>query len=647
MIGRGYRPLERRHVHIDDGFWSDYIKLLRDYSIPYMWKALNDEIPNAEKSHAFENYRIAAGLGKGFFHGLVFQDSDVTKWLEGAALYLANGRDEDLEKLLDEVIQVIEKAQGPDGYLDNYFTLEAPGMRWKNLEEGHELYCAGHLIEAAVAYYQATGKDKLLKVACKLADLIGDTFGPEKGKLNGYGGHPEIELALVKLFEVTQDEAYLGIAQYFIQQRGQSPLFFAQEANRRDNRHIFHNLHLFGPQYAQAHEPVYQQQEAVGHAVRALYLYTGMVDVAKYTDDQAMLDAVRTLWDDIVQHKMYITGAVGATEFGEAFSIPYDLPNDRAYAETCASIGMMMLASRLLRIELNGKYADVMERELYNVVLSGMALDGRSFFYVNPLEVYPELCARHDTEHVLPQRQKWFACSCCPPNVIRTLMDIGSYAYSCSENALNIHLYVGSSVDWQVNGSLMHVRSKGDFLRDGKMKYRISAQEPVRAQINLRLPAWSRDTSIILNGERLSVKQSDGYACIDRVWSDTDEVEISFDMRLQVYRSNLRVRANAGKVALGYGPLIYCVEEVDNGPDLHLLRVDTSAPVQIRYEADLLGGVTTIWLKGDRLVSNTDDALYSSNQPYNRQPCQIKMIPYYAWSNRGENEMRVWLEEMV
>ena len=641
-----YQPLSAGDVTVRDRFWGRYADIVRGDSIPYLWRVLNDAAAGAPPSHAMENYRIAAGRSKGGFRGCVFQDSDVTKWLEGAALSLMGRVDEQLEAWMEKAVELIQTAQQPDGYLNTYFTLEAPGMRWRNLQEGHELYCAGHLIEAAVADYLARGESRLLTVARRFADLIAATFGPEPGKLHGYGGHPEIELALVKLYEVTGERRYLDTARYFLDARGQEPYYCDEESRRRGGRAIDNNLMKYGRAYSQAHLPLRQQTRAEGHAVRALYLYCGMADVARHTGDDDLRGALKALWRDIVERKLYITGAVGASEYGEAFSVDYDLPSDRAYGETCASVALMMLARRLLRMELKGEYGDVMERALYNVVLGGMALNGQGFFYVNPLEVYPELCARRDTRHVLPQRQKWFACSCCPPNVVRTLMDLAGYAYSQGEDTLNIHLFVGGEARFCFSGRMVKLLSEGDYLRDGVMRYRFDMPESARFTVNVRIPSWCDRPALLLNGRPLEgLETENGYARVSRRFQPGDTLTVKLPMSAHVMRSNPRVRGNLGKVCYTRGPLVYCAEERDNGPLLNTLRVDSAQGAQARYEEGLLGGVTTLTVEGDRVRPAPDAPLYTRDQPLERSPCAIKLIPYYAWSNRGENEMRVWIEE--
>ncbi len=376
-------PLQQ--VKLDDPFWSRYIVLIRDVVIPYQYEALHDRIAGVEPSHSVANFRIAAGLEEGEFHGFVFQDSDVAKWLEAAAYSLTIAYDRKLDEQVDAMIDLVAAAQQPDGYLNTYFTIKEPDKRWTNLTDCHELYCAGHMIEAAVAHFRATGKRKLLGVACRFADYIDTVFGPEDGQIHGYDGHQEIELALIKLYEVTKEQRYLRLSQYFLDERGREPAFFVMEWERR-GKSSFYASPSRRPDiaYHQSHLPVREQRVGVGHSVRAVYMYTAMADMAARTQDEALLEACRHLWNNTVHKQMYITGGIGSTHHGEAFTTDYDLPNDTVYAETCASIGLIFFAQRMLQLSPRSEYADVMERALYNNVLGSMAQDGQHFFLCKP-----------------------------------------------------------------------------------------------------------------------------------------------------------------------------------------------------------------------------------------------------------------------
>ncbi|MCK4600320.1 glycoside hydrolase family 127 protein, partial [Candidatus Bipolaricaulota bacterium] len=388
-MGSKLEPLMIKNVRVKDEFWAKRLQQVREVVIPYQWEVLNDRVPAAEPSHAIENFRIAAGRTEGAYYGWVFQDSDVAKWLEAVGYCLIRQADPELERLADSVIDLVVKAQQADGYLNTYFTVKEPGGRWTNLRDNHEMYCAGHMMEAAVAYYEATGKRKFLDAMCWLADHIDAAFGSEPGKKKGYPGHEEIELALVKLYQTTGEQRYLRLSRFFIDERGHEPHYYDLEAKERGDET---SGRPYDKAYSQAHLPVREQTNAVGHAVRAMYLYSGMADMAAETNDETLVTACKRLWNNLTKRQMYITGGIGSAVQGEAFTFDYDLPNDTAYTETCAAIGLVFWAHRMLMLDVDHDYADVMERAFYNVVLSGISLGGREYFYVNPLEVWPEAC---------------------------------------------------------------------------------------------------------------------------------------------------------------------------------------------------------------------------------------------------------------
>jgi len=482
-----------KDIKLNNGLLGIKNRQVSDTVIPYQWKLLNDKIPNVEPSHAIENFRIATGENDGEFKGMVFQDSDVAKWLEAVAYSLSTDPDESLEKQADSVIELIEKAQKPDGYLDTYFIVAKPNKEWTNLAECHELYCAGHMLEAAVAYFQATGKKKFLNVMIRFVDHIENKFGSEEGKLKGYPGHQVIELALIKLYRITGEKKYLKLAKYFVDERGQEPNYFKQEWENGDktvHRHIFEKMDL---DYLQVHKPVREQETAVGHVVRALYMYSGMVDVAVETGDTDLIEVCQRLWKNVTRKQMYITGGVGSSAHGEAFTFDYDLPNDTAYAETCAAIALVFFAWRMLQLKPKAEYADVMERALYNGVLSGMSEDGKSFFYVNPLEVVPEVCEkRNDHKHVKPVRQKWFGCACCPPNLARLLTSIGQYIYLYNDSKIYVNLYTGSTAEFNISGESIIITQETNYPWGGSVRFNIKCSQPHYFTLGLRIPGWCR-----------------------------------------------------------------------------------------------------------------------------------------------------------
>lgn len=642
------RPVRLNSVKIDDSFWTEYVNLTREVVIPYQWEALNDNLPDTEPSHAIKNFKIAAGEETGEFHGMVFQDSDVAKWLEAVGYSLSVHQNPDLEALADSVIELIAKAQQEDGYLNTYFTVKEPGKRWTNLLDCHELYCAGHMMEAAVAYYEGTGKRKLLDVMCKFADYIDTVFGTEEGKIRGYCGHQEVELALVKLYRATNNEKYLNLAKYFIDERGQKPSYFEAEWEKRGKTSHWSKGMVPKPnrKYNQSHLPVREQTVAVGHAVRAVYMYTAMADIALETGDKELLKACKTLWEDMTNGQMYITGGIGSTAHGEAFTFDYDLPNDTVYAETCASIGLIFFASRMLQIEPKSTYADVIERALYNTVLGSMSKDGRHFFYVNPLEVWPEACSENPTKHhVKPVRQKWFGCACCPPNVARLLASLGQYIYTSNEDNIYTHLYIGGEAELEAGNSKVKLKQETDYPWSGYVKITVSSDTEKNLSICLRIPDWCKNSSVKINGCHVKLKDKilDGYAILNRLWKSGDVIELQLEMKAELIQANPKVRADAGRVAIQRGPLVYCLEGVDNGANLQALTIDTNNELVEAYDKDLLGGAVTLKGKAFREKDDTwGSSLYKSLKK-DEELVDIKAIPYFLWANRGLNEMLVWV----
>lgn len=638
-------------VRVEDPFWSPYIQLVKDIVIPYQWDALNDLIEGAAPSYAIRNFRIAAGEEQGSFNGMVFQDSDLYKWIEAVGFILEAQPDPELEQVADDVIELLAKAQQPDGYLNTYFTVKEPDSRWTNLAECHELYCAGHLIEAGVAYYQSTGKRRLLDVCCRFADYVDTVFGNEPDKLQGYDGHQEIELALMKLYEVTGEVRYLKLSQFFLDERGKQPGFYLQEYRRRGNKVHFPELDIAHDlKYSQAHIPVRQQETAVGHAVRLVYMCTGMAHVAAVTKDEGLIEACRKLWSNIVRKQMYVTGAIGAMAYGEAFTVDYDLPSDTIYGETCASIGLIFFARRMLELEPRSEYAHVLERALYNTVLSGMAKDGKHFFYVNPLEVYPKANPVNKIyEHVKLQRQQWFGCSCCPPNIARLLASLNRYVYTLKENTLYAHLYIGGEARVDLGGQYVTIGQSSGYTDDGRVRFQVQMeQETASFALALRIPEWGGAVQYRVNNVACHPDEGvDGYARIQRDWRSGDTVDVQFEMRVRPVAGHPLIRQTAGKIALQRGPFLYCMEEVDNGSNLHLLHIASDKAFQVEYDPHLLGGLHKIVAPSVRTeIPSGADGLYFGDTQWPSSPAQATFIPYYAWGNRGVGEMRVWVNEV-
>ncbi len=615
------------------GFIKKYQDIVSGTVIPYQYSVLWDKAGGVEKSHVAQNF-INAGralrggdAGDGFY-GMVFQDSDAYKWLEAAAYSLALRRDAALERQADELISLIAAAQDEDGYLNTYFTIKDREKRWTNLLEGHELYCSGHLIEAACAYFEATGKRVLLDAAVRNAECIYDQFITQRRA--GVPGHPEIELALMKLYRLTSDPRFLELAEKFVNERGKDPGFFAKEAEKRG--WTVWGSDPWSNDYRQSAKPVREQSEATGHAVRAVYLYTGMADLAAETSDSGLLSACRRLWENIVSRRMYITGGIGSTGMGEAFTVDYDLPPDTAYCETCASVGLIFFAERMLESKMDGKYADIMELAFYNTVLAGMQLDGKRFFYVNPLEADPGITGKACTHgHVLPSRPKWYACACCPPNVARLIGSIGKYAYGESGGTAYCHLFAAGKVSFR-NG--MSLDCQTDYPYGMSVKYAAEGS----GRLAVRVPEWSRSYTLKIGGTEVSQSPENGYIYI--AVDGRADIELILDGTPRFIRASNKVPRLTGMTALMRGPLVYCFEGADNG-GVRDLRIDRSAvPAVCGFDPGLLGGTVTLTAKAYR--ASDCPGLYSS-EPETLTPCEAEAVPYYTWGNRGENEMRVWM----
>ena len=619
-----------KDIQIQDRFWKERLDLVRKEIIPYQWEAMNDRVPNAEPSHCIENYRIAAGQAQGSFYGEVFQDSDLAKWLEAVAYVLSFQPDPKLEKLADEAIELVCAAQQPDGYLNTFFTIKEPDQRWRNLREGHELYCAGHMMEAAVAYFEATGKSRLLDAMMRLADLIYNTFGPEEGKIHAYPGHEEVELALFRMYRATGVRRYLELSAYFINCRGTGENYFRNENDRPGYLPIWGSMDTNSDMsYYQAHQPVREQKQAAGHAVRAMYLYSAMADLAGELKDEGLLNACKTLWNDVTERQMYVTGGVGASGILERFTTDYDLSNEMAYAESCASIGLMLFGLRMNRVTRQAQYFDPVERALYNTVLASVALDGKSFFYVNPLEVWPKACMPYTSkEHVKPVRQPWFSCACCPPNVARTFASLGQYIWAQDSQRVYLNLFISSTVKAK-NGAILKLET--EFPMGNVLK--ITSDQVL--ELAVRIPGYGKNFRA-----NVSYRKENGYGVFEL--EAGKELEIQFDAPACFIRANPEVRACSGKVCIQRGPVVYCLEEIDNGSNLSALSVDTAVSPGER-ESDIPGGLM-ITASGKRRRAWTDDKLYGEF-PSQYEETVLQAVPYAFWGNREKGEMTVWIRE--
>jgi DUF1680 family protein len=613
-------PVNIQNVKLTDAFWLPIIKKVQEKTIEYA-------IHKCEEEGRLDNFLIAGGKMKGEVKGqMPFDDTDVYKIIEGASNTLISEPNPKLEKLLDSLIDIIKVGQEKDGYLTTWRTINpakppAPwvpvieGKRWESLQISHELYNSGHMIEAAVVHYEATGKRNFLDIAIKNADLLVLTFGEKPNQVHGVPGHQIVETGLVNLYRITNNKAYLNLAKYYLDNRG----------NPKN--------HKLNGAYSQDDIPVIQQKEAVGHAVRAVYMYSGMTDIAAIYNDKSYLDAVNALWTNMVNKKMYITGGIGAVHDGEAFGANYELPNLTAYNETCAAIGDVYWNHRLHNLTGNSDYFDVIERSLYNGLISGISLDGKQFFYPNALEsdgVYKN-------NRGSCTRQSWFDCSCCPTNLIRFIPSIPGLIYSISKNTLYVNLYASNTAKISLDNTELEITQQTNYPWDGKVTLTVSPKKESEFSIKLRIPGWARNqvlpgdlysyatpasakVTLTINGKPLDYKEDKGYVTITRKWKNGDSIKLNFPMEVKEVVTNAKVEGNIGKVALEYGPIVYAIEEIDNPANFDKITIDTNDTFKVTKEANLLEGVNTI------------------------QTSQLKAIPYYSWSNRGVGKMKVWID---
>ena len=621
------------NVILEDRFWAPRIAVNRDRGIDIQYKQLEriGAIAALDLTHPPGPLPIPHSPHN-FVTPVMWWDSDVAKWIEAASYSLTTHPDKKLESLVDDVIARIAGAQQPDCYLNTYFTGREPQKRWTNERDFHELYCAGHLIEAAVAHFEATGKKTLLAVLEQYLELIAAVYGPNPGQKQGYPGHEEIELALMKLYRVTQNPKHLELAQYFVDERGKQPHFFDLEARARGEEPA---KFAFGTyEYAQAHKPVREQSEVVGHAVRAMYLYAAMADLAAELGDGKLRAACERLWTDLTTKRLYITGGLGPSKDNEGFTVDYDLPNETAYAETCAAIALVFWAKRMLKLTGDGQYGDVMERALYNNVLAGVSLDGERYFYDNVLE------SKGDKH-----RFDWHPCPCCPPNLLRLLTSFGAYIYNANSSQVSVDLYVQGSAVFEVDGTHLKLHQRSDYPWDGKVSLKLELEKSAQFKLRLRIPGWARSATLKLNNQAIELEPAvkHGYAELERDWQTNDEILLEFPMPVEQVRAHPAVRADAGQAALQRGPIVYCLEGVDHKLPLHQIVLPNDAKLEARFDSRLLEGVMV--LTGMALaeeLSGWDGSLYRTESP-NLIPIQIAAIPYFAWDNREAGEMRVWI----
>lgn len=577
------------HVKIQDSFWSPRLEKHTSATLP----VCIDQIEN--QTGRMQNF-INASKGEGKHSGIFFDDSDVYKALEGIAYSLINNPNPKLEKKADEWISHIASAQQPDGYINTFYTLTGLEKRWKNMDK-HEMYCAGHLIEAAVAYYQATGKRTLLDVGIKMANHMMSVFGP--GKRDWVPGHEEIELALVKLYQTTNEEKYLDFAYWLLEERGHGHGSKGDEGD-------------WNPAYYQDEIPVRNLESISGHAVRCMYLYCGMADVAALKHDTAYISAMNKLWDDVVLRNMYVTGGIGSSKHNEGFTEDYDLPNLEAYCETCASVGMVYWNQRMNQFTGDSKYIDVLERSMYNGALAGVSLSGDRFFYVNPLE-------SHGDHH----RKAWYGCACCPSQISRFLPSIGNYIYGISNNSIWVNLFIGNTTEISIDNQKVTLKEETNYPWDGIVNLSINAERPVNKDLRIRIPGWCHKYSLSVNGENKSFGKEKGYVVISN-WKPGDKITLDMDMPVEMVSADPRVKQDVGKRAIQRGPLVYCMEEMDNNHGFSKLALTKNSTFDIEKE-EILPGVTHV------IHAKTEQGT-------------LTFIPYYAWDNRDAGNMKVWID---
>ena len=634
MSERGYSAVPFADVRITSPFWRERLETVLDRTIPSQHAKLEEfgMLESLKLPQPPPPLRIPRNS-----HGLstqIFWDSDVGKWIEAAAYALAHRRDGDIEAKIDAIVDDLARAQSPDGYLNCWYLGREPGKRWTNLRDNHELYNAGHLLEGAIAYFRATGRRKMLDVMERYVDHIDATFGRGPAQKRGYPGHQEIELALVKLYRLTGDRRRLDLAAYFIDERGHQPHYFTEEALARGEDPASYWARTY--EYNQSHIPVREQTRVVGHAVRAMYMACAMADLALELGDEGLKRACEALWRDVTTAQMYVTGGLGPKETNEGFTEPYDLPNETAYAETCASVALIFWAHRMLHLDLDGRYADVMELALYNGALSGLARDGEHYFYSNPLE--------SRGQH---RRWAWHVCPCCTMNVSRLAASIAGYAISAREDGVAFHLYGGFETTAMLAGVKVALSEASAYPWSGEVRIDIAPEAPAAFDLKLRIPGWAKDATAAVNGEPIALKPINGYATIRRLWRKGDAVTLDLKMPAERLYAHPNVRMDVGRAALRRGPLIYCVEEADNpGGPVQTLALPRSAPIDAGWRTDLFGGVVTLEASAKRLVpGEKPGALYSTEPPAARD-AQLVALPYYLWANRAPGSMQVWMAEL-
>jgi uncharacterized protein len=622
-----FQPATR--ATITGGFWAERRRVNRDVTVPSTWHRLH-------QAGNVANLEAAAGLaGDEYVHTVTFFDSDVYKWLEAVGWTLADpllGEETatPLADYLDQSFTLLSQAQADDGYLNSYYQVLFPGTRFAELQWGHELYCAGHLIQAAIAVQRGSGDSRLLTVARRFADLVVRSFGTEESQIDGIDGHPEIESALVELYRETGDRSYLETARYFIDRRGHGLL----------------GPDKFGLHYWQDHTPVREASAVAGHAVRQLYLLAAVADLYAEIGDESLLEAAERLWQEMVSTRTYLTGGVGTHHLDEAFGDPYELTNERSYCETCAAIASVMFSWRMLLITGEARYADLIERTLYNGVISGLSLDGQRYIYANPLQIREGHLEQGNQQDYA--RQSWFSCACCPPNVMRTLASLEHYAVIASSDEIRVHQYMTGRFSAASRDGEATLEVDTNYPWDGRVRLVVAEAPAGSLTLSLRVPHWAPEVTVELNGERLDTGAADGWLRIQRRWQRGDEVVFELPLRPRFTRADPRVDADRGLVAVERGPLVYCVESADQpGQRLDDMVIDASREPVIAEGTPPLAGITTLGLTAEtRSRGSTSWWPYTSDLSPAESPTgrvTLTAIPYYAWGNREPGAMRVWL----
>ena len=636
-FSRRMRSLPLSKIRITDPFWAGRQRTLVETTLPHLHAKLGTRLENLR--------RVVRGETGGHV-GMVFDDSDVYKWAEACAYALAPSDlspqpplqekplgEGALKKLLDETIDLVVAAQRPDGYLDTYLQLDHPDGRWKNLHQLHEMYLAGHLIEAGVALSENLGDRRLLDAGIRFADGIMEAFGPDKRL--GYPGHEEIELALVRLAEHTGESKYREFARWLVEVRGSRPSPF--EAEMRDPgamaispwKHPSGAVAAYDGEYNQDHAPIREHDAVMGHAVRAMYLYIAAADLADGRNDAALETALRRAWESLVKRRMYVTGGLGPSPKNEGFTGDYDLPNLSAYAETCAAVGLVLWGGKMLAMTGDGEYAETVERALYNGALAGISLSGDRFFYDNPLESR----GGHD-------RAPWFECACCPPNVARLIGNLGSLVLGVGDDAIYLHQFVGFEAEAKVRGVAVRLTLEGDW-RD-VLRLRVEPERPVEFALHVRIPDWAEEVNTELPGATEEADFESGYAIFRRTWRRGDVLTLELGAEPVWVQADPRALDDLGRVALTYGPLVYCLEERDLGSAPQRFSADTEGEI-VPFRDDRLGGITVLPVPGRVESSDFPDALYAPVGSIETRPATAEFVPYYAWNNRGANGMQVWV----